>query len=188
MASDIERTCYWLARRPVHEIVPLEGRHEAEIAIVGAGLTGLWTALFLKELAPSLELVVLEREVAAHGASGRNAGILSETIDHSHGLAIQHFGEAEARRLARLGEQNVSELARFLVEREIDCDYEATGRLMVALTEAQLDEAHDGPSRPHTDSAWTPFACSTPTRSAPSSTPALSGRCIGERRRDPGSR
>ena len=140
MASDIERTCYWLARRPVHEIVPLEGRHEAEIAIVGAGLTGLWTALFLKELAPTLELAVLEREVAAHGASGRNAGILSETIDHSHGLAIQHFGEPEARRLARLGEQNVSELGRFLVEREIDCDYEATGRLIVALTEAQRDE------------------------------------------------
>ena len=60
--------------------------------------------------------------MAGHGASGRNAGILSETIDHSHGLAIQHFGESEARRLAALGEQNVRELAQFLVERGIDCD------------------------------------------------------------------
>ena len=139
--SDIERTCYWLARQPGHHVVPLEGRHEAEIAIVGAGLTGLWTALFLKELAPRLEIVILEREVAAHGASGRNAGILSETIDHNHGLSIRHFGEAEARRLARLGAENVSELARFLAERGIECDYEQTGRLMVALTEAQLADS-----------------------------------------------
>ncbi|HEY9507954.1 MAG TPA: FAD-dependent oxidoreductase, partial [Gemmatimonadales bacterium] len=65
---------------------------EADVAIVGAGLTGLWTALFLKELDPRAEVVVLEREVAAYGASGRNAGILSETVDHGHGLAVQHFG------------------------------------------------------------------------------------------------
>ena len=108
---------------------------------MGAGLTGLWTALSLKELDPGLEVAIVEREVAAHGASGRNAGILSETIDHSHGLAIQHFGEAEARRLAALGEQNVRDLARFLVVNGIGCDYEATGRLMVALTEGHLDEA-----------------------------------------------
>ena len=123
------RSCLWV------------GDHGADVAVVGAGLTGLWTALSLKELDPSLEVVIVEREVAAHGASGRNAGILSETIDHSHGLAIQHFGEAEARRLAALGEQNVRDLARFLVVKGIDCDYEATGRLMVALTEGHLDEA-----------------------------------------------
>ncbi len=141
MASDIERACYWLARRSAREIVPLGGDHGADVAVVGAGLTGLWTALSLKELDPGLEVAIVEREVAAHGASGRNAGILSETIDHSHGLAIQHFGEAEARRLAALGEQNVRDLARFLVVKGIDCDYEATGRLMVALTEGHLHEA-----------------------------------------------
>ena len=71
--------------------------------IVGAGLTGLWTALFLKELEPGLEVAVIEQGLAAYGASGRNAGMLSETVDHGHGLAIEHFGETEARRLARAG-------------------------------------------------------------------------------------
>ncbi len=141
MASDIERACYWLAQRPDRETEPLFGDRSADVAVVGAGLTGLWAALCLKELEPDLDVAIVEREVAAHGASGRNAGILSETIDHSHGLAIQHFGEAEARRLAGLGEQNVRELARFLVEQRIECDYEPTGRLMVALTEAHLAEA-----------------------------------------------
>lgn len=140
--SDIERTCYWLARRPPHpESPPLMGTRDADVAVVGAGLTGLWTALFIKQLDPDRDVVVVEREVAAHGASGRNAGILAETIDHSHGLAIRHFGEREARRLARLGEENVAEMLRFLADRGIDCDYEPTGRLLVALTEAQLDEA-----------------------------------------------
>jgi len=138
----IEQSCYWLARRAPRDAVPLEGAREADVAVVGAGLTGLWTALFLKDLDPAADVAVVEQGLAAYGASGRNAGMLSETVDHGHGLAIEHFGEAEARRLAGLGEQNVAELTAFLAARNIDCDYEPTGRLMVALTPAHLDEAH----------------------------------------------
>ncbi len=139
--SSIEQTCYWLARRPAREPLRLEGTRTADVAVVGAGLTGLWTALFLRELAPGLEIAVVEKDVAAYGASGRNAGILSETIDHGHGLAIRHFGEQEARRLARLGEANVAEMLRFLQQRGVSCDYEPTGRLVVALTPGHLEEA-----------------------------------------------
>jgi glycine/D-amino acid oxidase-like deaminating enzyme len=137
----IEQACYWLARRAPRDHTPLAGAGEADVAIVGAGLTGLWTALFLKELEPALEVAVVEQGLAAYGASGRNAGMLSETVDHGHGLAIEHFGEEEARRLARLGERNVAELAAFLERRGISCDYEPTGRLMVALTPAHIAEA-----------------------------------------------
>jgi glycine/D-amino acid oxidase-like deaminating enzyme len=137
----IERSCFWLSRRSPRPVTPLEGAGEAEIAVVGAGLTGLWTALFAKQLDPSVEVVVLEQEIAAYGASGRNAGMLSETVDHGHGHAIQHFGEDEARRLARLGESNVEEMIAYLKARGIDCDYESTGRLVAALTESQLEDA-----------------------------------------------
>lgn len=78
--------------------------------MVGAGLTGLWTALFVKELDPRAEVVMLEREIAAYGASGRSAGMLSETVDHGHRLAIRRFGESEAGRLAALGIANVEEM------------------------------------------------------------------------------
>jgi glycine/D-amino acid oxidase-like deaminating enzyme len=139
--TSIEQACYWLARRAPRGHLALTGVEGADVAIVGAGLTGLWTALFLKELAPALAVAVVEQGLAAYGASGRNGGMLSETVDHGHGLAIEHFGEAEARRLAALGERNVAELTAFLAARDIRCDYEPTGRLMVALTPAQVDEA-----------------------------------------------
>jgi glycine/D-amino acid oxidase-like deaminating enzyme len=137
----IERACFWLARRAPRGHRPLEGDRDADVAVIGAGLTGLWTALFLKELDPTLEVAVIEQGLAAFGASGRNAGMLSETVDHGHGLAIEHFGESEARRLAALGETNVAEMTAFLAERGIRCDYEPTGRLMVALTAAHVAEA-----------------------------------------------
>jgi glycine/D-amino acid oxidase-like deaminating enzyme len=137
----IEQACFWLARREPRGHRPLEGDRDADVAVIGAGLTGLWTALFLKELEPGLEVTVIEQGLAAYGASGRNAGMLSETVDHGHGLAIEHFGEAEARRLAALGETNVAEMTAFLTERGIGCDYEPTGRLMVALTAAHVEEA-----------------------------------------------
>ena len=142
MTPPIERACYWLARRGPRPVTPLERTIEGtDVVVIGAGLTGLWTALFLKELAPERDVVVVEQETAAFGASGRNAGILSETVDHGHALAVEHFGEAEARRLARLGEANVAEMIGELERRGIACDYEPTGRLIVALTPAHLAES-----------------------------------------------
>ncbi|HSX74300.1 MAG TPA: FAD-binding oxidoreductase, partial [Shinella sp.] len=55
---------------------PLPGDREADICIIGAGYTGLWTAYYLKKADPSLDIVVLEREFAGFGASGRNGGWL----------------------------------------------------------------------------------------------------------------
>jgi glycine/D-amino acid oxidase-like deaminating enzyme len=137
----IESDCFWLAGLPAREVSTLEGRQEADVVVVGAGLTGLWTAIFLSQLAPGRRVAVVEQGIAAYGASGRNAGMLSETVDHSHALAIQHFGLEEARRLSRLGESNVRELLAFMAERRIACDWEPTGRLMVALTSAQVEDA-----------------------------------------------
>ena len=111
----------------------------ADIAVVGGGLAGLWTALWIKELDPISEVVVVEQGVAAYGASGRSAGIVWDTIDYDHALAVAHFGESEAHRLARIGEANLAELAAFLIDRKIDCDYESTGRLLVAQTPHQME-------------------------------------------------
>ena len=118
-----------------------EGNDEATVVVVGGGLTGLWTALFLCELDPSARVVVLEQELVAYVASGRNAGMLSETVDHSHSLAVAHFGAREAALLARIGESNVAELIEFLRSRGLDCDFEPTGRIVMALTPGQLEEA-----------------------------------------------
>jgi len=139
----IEQACYWLATRRRPPDPPLVGRREADVVIIGAGFTGLWTATFLKQLDPGLEVVVLEQGIAAYGASGRNAGMLGECLDHSHALAIAHFGRAEAQALARLGRENTDGLLRFLSERGIECDVERTGQLHVALSPAQIDELRE---------------------------------------------
>jgi glycine/D-amino acid oxidase-like deaminating enzyme len=141
-ATPIERDCYWLTTRENVPAEPLSGQHETDFVIVGAGLTGLWTALTLKRLDPAIGVTVVEQGVAAYGGSGRNAGMLSETVDHGHGLAIQHFGAEEARRLARLGEENIDGMYRDLEAWGIDCELERTGRLMIALTPTQLEECH----------------------------------------------
>lgn len=133
----IEASCFWLADLPARPSRPaLAGDQRADIAIVGGGFTGLWTALFLKELAPEKEIVLLEGERIAHGASGRNAGQIGETFDHSHTLAIQHFGEDEARRLALLARRNLDEMEAFLNAEGIDADFARAGQLVLALTKA----------------------------------------------------
>src|SRR5690349_19735652 len=134
----IEQSCFWLARREPRAAEPLTGELSADVAIVGAGFTGLWTALFLKQLEPGLTVAVLDGELAGYGASGRNAGIAGETIDHSHELAIAHFGEDEARELARLGRANLDEMEAFLAERGIEAGWDRTGQLTVALSAEHL--------------------------------------------------
>ena len=136
-APQIEESCFWLADLPPRAPRPaLSGDDRAAVAIVGGGFTGLWTALFLKELAPDRDVVLLEGERIAYGASGRNAGQISETFDHSHELAIRHFGEDEARRLALLARENLDELEAFLAREVIDAEFSRTGQLVLALTKA----------------------------------------------------
>jgi glycine/D-amino acid oxidase-like deaminating enzyme len=135
----IEQSCYWFTTRRRPPMPSLERTLEVDLAIVGAGFTGLWTAIFLRELDPSLEIVVLEQRQAAYGASGRNAGMVGEGIDHSHQLAIEHFGESAAAALAHLGRDNLDDLVSFVQTRGLDCDLERNGFIDVALTPAQLD-------------------------------------------------
>lgn len=133
----IEQSCFWLAERrqpsapPIGAVCP----RFTQVVIVGAGFTGLWAAYFLRQLNADLDIVVVEQGVTGYGASGRNAGMISNCIDHSHGLAINHFGIEEARQLASLGLANICELAEFAR----DCDLEMTGQLTVALTERQAE-------------------------------------------------
>ena len=60
----IEQACFWLARRAPRDPTPLSGSRDADVAIVGAGLTGLWTAYYLKRSQPDLRVVMLEAEIA----------------------------------------------------------------------------------------------------------------------------
>jgi len=140
----IEQSCYWLANRhkpdlqaQLAEATFAPGKdHKTKVVIIGAGFTGLWTAHYLRQLDSNLDITIVEQGVTGYGASGRNAGVISNCIDHTHGLAITHFGRDEAARLAKIGLKNIEELAQFAD----DCDYVGSGQLFVALTDKHMDD------------------------------------------------
>ncbi|HKE81713.1 MAG TPA: FAD-dependent oxidoreductase, partial [Solirubrobacteraceae bacterium] len=76
----------------------LDGDRQADVCVVGAGYTGLWTAYELGRADPSLDVVVLEREVAGYGASGRNGGWVLGEISTGSGLRSQ-AGQADVEAL-----------------------------------------------------------------------------------------
>jgi glycine/D-amino acid oxidase-like deaminating enzyme len=110
----------------------LDGDLQADVAIVGAGYTGLWTAYYLKRARPSLRVVVLEQEFAGFGASGRNGGWLTGDLAGSH----ERYG-AGARRLQREMYASIDEVIAVCEKESIDCDLVKGGVVNVARTPAQ---------------------------------------------------
>ncbi len=107
------------------------------MAIVGAGYTGLWTAYYLARARPDLRIVVLEREIAGFGASGRNAGWVSGFFSGPSRAYIARSGHAAHVALMRAMFATVDEIGSVIAENSIDADFLKSGRLSVALGSAQ---------------------------------------------------
>ncbi|MGH2890138.1 MAG: NAD(P)/FAD-dependent oxidoreductase, partial [Solirubrobacteraceae bacterium] len=118
---------------------PLAGAVEADLCIVGGGYTGLWAALHAKADKPEREVIVLEATRCGGGASGRNGGFLEASLTHGLANGLSRFAD-EIETLERLGAENFAALALDLERYGIDCDYEPTGVLNVALAPHELDE------------------------------------------------
>jgi glycine/D-amino acid oxidase-like deaminating enzyme len=115
----------------------LDGDREADVCIVGAGYTGLWTAYELLRADPPLDVVVLEREVAGFGASGRNGGwVLGQVSTGSR--QREAAGEATVAALERAARETVDEVGAACAREGIDCDFIKGGSLTVAQTAPQL--------------------------------------------------
>jgi glycine/D-amino acid oxidase-like deaminating enzyme len=116
---------------------PLPGSTEADVAIVGAGYTGLWTAYYLKLAEPSLRVVMLERELAGFGASGRNGGWVSGFFSGPARVYERRGGHAGFLAMQRAMFETVDEVGRVVAEQGIDADFIKGGHVSVALNEAQ---------------------------------------------------
>jgi len=136
-----EPVSYWL-RGPAPAMDPSLETGEAlevDVAIVGGGFTGLWTAIALTDTDPTLRVVVLEAETVAFGASGRNGGFCEASLTHGLANGIRHFPD-ELGRLEREGIDNLQGLIAFTREHGIDCDLEETGTLALADQPYQVEE------------------------------------------------
>jgi glycine/D-amino acid oxidase-like deaminating enzyme len=104
--------------------------------VVGAGFTGLWTALLAKERDPSADVVLLEGRTAGWAASGRNGGFCAASLTHGLANGLERFGP-EMPVLDRLGRQNLDEIEATVARHGIDCDFERTGTVRPGLAPAR---------------------------------------------------
>ena len=135
---------YWLDAHPAPAAcAPLAGDAACDLAIVGGGFTGLWTALIAKEREPDRDVILLEAEHVAFGASGRNGGFAEHSLTHGLRNGLARFSEAELIELERVGADSFAELHAALARHAINARYEATGVLWLATEPHEVEEIAD---------------------------------------------
>jgi glycine/D-amino acid oxidase-like deaminating enzyme len=133
---------YWLAGGNHSRAPALSGAATADVAIVGAGFTGLWTALRLLETDPALRVTILEMEGVGFGATGRNGGFCQASLTHGLENGLRHYPD-EASLLHREGMANLRAIVDFTRANAIACDLEEAGELTLADHPWQVDEFHE---------------------------------------------
>ncbi|SHG71232.1 Glycine/D-amino acid oxidase [Jatrophihabitans endophyticus] len=126
---------------------PLAGDDRCDVAIVGGGLTGLWSAYYLAAARPDLDVRIVERRFAGYGASGRNGGWLSAELSGSRERYAAAHGRAAVVSLLAAMREAVDEVIDVAASEGIDADIVKAGTYVVARNRAQL-------ARLHADVAW----------------------------------
>ena len=130
---DVTLFPYWLDSKDAPITQPqLIGRTEADLLIVGGGFTGLWAAILAKEANPNRDVVLIEAEKVAYGASGRPGGIVSTSIMHGLHNAVRVFPN-DLDVLENLGQANMKGLLGTLKRHKVTCDAEWNGEMTVAV-------------------------------------------------------
>jgi glycine/D-amino acid oxidase-like deaminating enzyme len=137
--DDASPVPFWLDRPAPADAPPLDAAIDADLAIVGAGFTGLWAALQAKLERPDREVVVLEAETAGAGASGRNGGFADASLTHGLLNGASRF-PAELEALDALGRDNVAGMRADLARHGIDAAWQEPGMLSVATQPHELAE------------------------------------------------
>jgi glycine/D-amino acid oxidase-like deaminating enzyme len=114
---------------------PLDGLVEADLVVVGGGLTGLWTALLAAD--EGQRVVLLEGERIAFGASGRNGGFCAASLTHGIANGLARWPD-EMATLERMGRENLDAIRATVARHGIDCDWEDTGAIDIATAPHQL--------------------------------------------------
>ena len=127
----------------------LGGDTEVDVCVVGAGYTGLWTAYALLRADPSVRVLVVEKEIAGFGASGRNGGWCSALFPASAAALTRRHGAAAAAAMRAAMRDTVDEVGEVVAEEGIACDWVKGGTVTLARTPAQLararaEAAHSG--------------------------------------------
>lgn len=123
---------------------PLPRSVEADVAILGAGFTGLWTAWYLKRRDPAMRVVLCEANVAGWGASGRNGGWCVGALGVSPGELARRHGADAARRTVREIRATVDRIGRLCAAEGVDAEFRKGGVLRVARGSHEVPLARRG--------------------------------------------
>ena len=138
--AELTPELWWLDSDPLEPAYhpALIGDVGADLCVIGAGYTGLWTALLAKERDPERHVVVVEQYETGAGASGRNGGFCSSSLTHGFRNGMRRFAN-EMADIERLGRENLDEIEKTIERYAIECDWERTGEIQVAIAPWQFD-------------------------------------------------
>ncbi len=139
--SDYRSLSFWheTLPGPLEARPPLARDEQVDVAIVGAGYTGLWTAYYLTALEPGIRVAIVEAEIAGFGASGRNGGWCLGTLAGIKNHLDDPARREGAIRLQRALFDTVDEVGRVCEREEIDCHYAKGGTVSLATAEAHRE-------------------------------------------------
>lgn len=137
--SYMQPQLYWLDEDPLEPLPhpSLIGDVTTDLCIIGAGYTGLWTALLAKEQNPEREVILIEQRETGAGASGRNGGFCSYSLTHGFMNGYGRFKD-EMAMIEKMGRENLDSIDATIKKYGIKCDFEWNGELRVAIQEWQM--------------------------------------------------
>ncbi len=120
------------------ECLPLQGETTADVVILGGGYTGMWTAWFLKERDPSLDVVILEQDISGGGPSGRNGGFCNALWEDADFL-VEALGEDLALETGMIAERSIEDIRTWCLDHGVDAWITPGGHVGVSASPAQDD-------------------------------------------------
>jgi glycine/D-amino acid oxidase-like deaminating enzyme len=148
--ADAQASCFWLDDVRARTFDALSGSLTTDLAVVGGGFTGLWTAVLAKQRDPGRRVVLLESRRLGWAASGRNGGFCAASLTHGTENGRARWPEEYAE-LARMGLANLTGIEKTVEEHAMDVDLEPTGTITVAVEPHQVawlsQAAADGSGR-----------------------------------------
>ena len=122
---------------------------ETDVAIIGAGFSGLWTAYYLKKLMPNSKIVIIDANEVGFGASGRNGGWCSGFMPNSIDELAELHGRDAAIEMYRQSFATLDEIESVLVNENIDCDFHRGGTICGATNSVQASRVTSEITRFH---------------------------------------
>ncbi|QKJ18423.1 NAD(P)/FAD-dependent oxidoreductase [Microbacterium hominis] len=168
--TDARHGVFWLDDLPA-DLTPdrpaLSGEQTADLVVVGAGYTGLWTAMLALRRDPGLRVAIVEAATVGWAASGRNGGFCEASITHGYDNGLSRWPD-EIDTLERLGMENLDAFEADLAEWGVDAQFERVGELDVAVEPHQLEwlreeMEHAGPDSVFLDEAEVQASIASPT-------------------------